>query len=169
MKRILALAAALSVTLAACGDDSGGPGGPGGPSGNSMVATVGGIGFDPPSFGVVGTYVAAQQVLNVTGTHTKDGVTTQVTINLLNVDGPGTYPINPNFAGQFGQITKTTGLGGTLSTWTTVLAPGTGTVEITALDNDGAAGTFTFTGQAAPGTAATGQLTATSGSFDVEF
>lgn len=167
MKHILAIAVALSVPLAACGDDGGS--GPTGPTGNTMVATVGGLAFEPPKLAVVGVYNQAQGVLNVTGSHTKDGVTTQVTINLLNVTGPGTYSVNPNFAGQFGQITKTTGLGGTLSTWTTVLSPGNGSVEVTSLDANGAAGTFQFTGQEAPGTAATGQLSATSGSFDVEF
>lgn len=168
MKRILALVVAVAFTLTACGDD-GGTGPDGGGSGNSMAATVGGQGFNPPKLAVVGTYNAGAGLFNVTGSHTTNGVTTQITINLMNIEGTGTYPLSPNFAGQFGQVTQVVGVGTALSSWTTVLAPGNGEVEITTFTDERAVGTFHFVGQAAPNTNATGQMNVTSGSFDVKF
>jgi len=169
MKRTLALAAAVAVTLSACGGDGGtGPDGGGG-SGNSMAATVGGQPFSPPKLTVVGTYNAGAGLFNVTGSHTTNGVTTQVSINLMNVNGPGTYTLSPNFAGQFGQVTQVQGIGSSLSSWSTVLAPGNGEVELTTFTSERAVGTFHFVGQAAPNTNASGQMNVTSGSFDVKF
>jgi hypothetical protein len=167
MKRTLALAAAMALTVAACGDD--GPTGPGGGGGNEMSATVGGVAFDPPSLAVQGTYTPAQGLVNIAGSHTSGGTTTLVTINVLNVNAAGTYQLNPNFAGSFGQVTTTNGQVNGTATWSTILSPGTGSITFSTLTADRAAGTFQFTGQASPGTAATGQKTVTSGTFDIEF
>jgi hypothetical protein len=159
MKRILT-AAALALAVVACGDD--GPTGPDGDSNNSMEASVGGVAFDPPALAVQGSF--ANGVFTVAGAQTTGGVTTMVSITILGLDGEGDYPLSPNFGGQFGQVNVTQG--GTLSTWTTVLSPGTGNVDITTFTDDRIAGTFQFTGQAAPGTAATGQKQVTSGQFN---
>lgn len=166
MKRTIALAATLAFTLAACGDDGGT--GPSGNTGSQMSATVGGQPFNPPSLAVQGTYTAAQGLLNFAGSHTSGGVTTMVTINILGVNGTGTYQLNPNFAGSFGQVSTTNGQVNGTAVWSTVLSPGTGSVTLTTLTADRAAGTFQFTGQATPGNASTGQKTVTSGTFDLK-
>jgi hypothetical protein len=152
--------AAAALILMACGSD--GPTGPDGNSNNSMEATVGGQPFDPPSLAVQGSF--SNNVFAISGAHTTGGVTTTVTLTILGLDSEGEYPINPNFAGQFGQVSTT--VGQTTSVWTTVLSPGTGEVDITTFNADRIAGTFQFTGQAAPGTAATGQKMVTSGQFN---
>lgn len=166
MKANLAMTLALAVAVTACGDDSTGPDGT---SDNRMSGTVGGQPFEPTAFSVQGVYSAGTGLLTVSGSQTTGGVTTMVSITLLGVDGPGDYTLSPSFAGQFGQISKTTGVGGTTSAWSTVLAPGTGSVELTTINADEATGFFQFTGQASPGTAATGQLSVTTGEFHVEF
>lgn len=163
MKRTLALAAALALTVAACGDD--GPTGPGGGDGDEMAATVGGVAFDPPGLSVQGNFAAAQDLFTLVGTHTSGGSTTVITLNVLGADEPGTYELNPNFAGTFGQVGVTTGQ--TIAVWSTILAPGNGSITFTTLTADRAAGTFQFTGQAS-NAGATGQKTVTSGTFDVD-
>lgn len=166
MKWTAASVALLTVTVAACGSDSTGPDGD---NSNSMSATVGGQPFSPPGLAVQATYTAGQGVLNFAGSHTTGGTTTMVLINLLGVNATGRYPLNPNFAGQFGQVTTSQGTVGSTATWSTALSPGTGEVNLTTLTATRAAGTFQFTGQAVPGSAATQQKTVTSGTFDVQF
>jgi hypothetical protein len=163
MHRRLALATLLAFSLAACGEDD--PTGPDGGGNNTFSASV-----DGQSMNVSGAAVTAARngnVLAIGATQTSGGTTTLVTITLTDVTGTGTFQLNPNFAGQFGQVTRSGG--GTNSSWTTVLAPGTGSVTITNYAADRITGTFQFTGQAAPGTAATGQLSVTSGNFDLRF
>jgi hypothetical protein len=167
MTRVIqrSLAVAASFALVACGSDSTGPDDQGGGS-SSMNATVGGTAFAPPALAIQGHFTDG--VLTFAGSATSGGTTTVVTINLLGVDGPGTYELNPNFAGQFGMVTRTQGVS-TVSTWTTTLSPGTGSLNLTTLTADRAAGSFQFTGQSAPGTQATGQMTVSSGTFDIRF
>lgn len=160
MKRTLALATALVLAAAACGDED-----PTGPDGNDgeMEATVGGAPFEAST--TTGTLV--EGTFNIAGTETSGSTTTVITINVVDAEEGGTFDLDPTVAGTFGQVTIT-GSGST-STWTTTLSPGEGSITFTTLSADRAAGTFQFTGQASSGTSATGQKTVTSGTFDIEF
>jgi hypothetical protein len=161
MQRRLAVIA--SFALLACGGDGGtGPTNNGGT--NSMQATVQGVAFAPTSQTVGASYAS--------GVFTLQGSTTSspyvvVQINVTNATGAGTYNLSPGFAGDFGQVSITDG--SNISTWTTVLSPGTGTITFSTLTATRAQGTFQFTGQEAPGTSATGQRSVTSGTFNVTF
>jgi len=126
-----------------------------------MRATVAGVAFEPPAATVGASY--ASNVLTLQGSTTSNPVTA-VSINVLNVTGPGTYQLNPNFAGTFGQVAITAGAAAQV--WTTALSPGNGSITVTTLSSTRVAGTFTFTAQFASG-GATGQKTVTSGSFDI--
>lgn len=160
MKRFLALSAA--VALIACGSDSTGPGGGGG---GTMTATIDGGNFAPRSDDVEVHFNGG--VLNISGTATSGNTTTTITLNVLNVVGAGTFPLNPNNAAQYGEIIQSQG--GAASGWTTTLSPGTGSVVLTSLSGSRIEGTFQFTGQFKPGTAATGQKSVTTGSFSVQY
>ena len=83
------------------------------------------------------------------------------------VTATGTYDLNPS-ALPNNLATLTLVEGTTASVWTTALSPATGSITLTTLTADRVAGTFQFTGQAGPGTPATGQKSVTSGSFDIE-
>lgn len=160
MKRTFALATALLFAVAACGDD--GPTGPGGNNGD-MEATVGGVAFEADAPVVV----LSQGVLSLSGTELSGGITTSISIIVIDPEQGATFELNPTFAGTFAQVGLTGGQAN--SVWTTILAPATGSIHFSTLNSDRAAGTFQFTAQAAPGTAATGQKAVTSGTFDVEF
>jgi hypothetical protein len=155
-------AAMMAVTLAACSDDGTGPDGN---TGNSMEATVAGeAAFDPQSPFIQGSYV--NNTFTLVASQTSGGKTISIQINVLNVTAAGVYQLNPNFTGQFGQVSVIQGT--SAPTWSTILSPGTGSINITTLTADRAAGTFQFTGQAVQSTPATGQKAVTSGTFDVE-
>lgn len=126
-----------------------------------MSATVAGTAFSPPSATVAAHYVG--QVLTLQGSTTANPVTA-ISMNVLNVTGPGTYQLNPNFVGTFAQVAITDGA--SAQVWTTALSPGNGTITVTTLSSTRVAGTFTFTAQFASG-GATGQKSVTSGSFDI--
>ena len=161
MKRTLALATALAFAVAACGDD--GPTGPGGGS-KSMSATIDGADVTFPSTGVTAVYT--NNVLQIGGTTVTNPVR-QVNISLNGITATGTYNLNPA-ALPNNLATVTIVSGGSASVWTTALSPATGSITLTTLSGDRVAGTFQFTGQAGPGTPATGQKSVTSGSFDIE-
>lgn len=55
------------------------------------------------------------------------------------------------------------------ATWTTANSAGTGTLTLSRLDLQGAAGTFSFSAPAAPGTGAAGTKVVTNGAFNVTF
>lgn len=165
--RTIALAATLSIAIAACGDDKGtGPTG----GGNSMSATLNGAGFQAPSLTVQANYLTQQQLVTVMGVQTSAGVTTTVTFNIIGVDGPGTYQISPNFAGTFGQVSRIQGVDvNSQQSWQTDIPGGSGTVQFSKLDDDGAEGTFSFTANPVPSSAATGQMQVQGGKFKVTF
>lgn len=154
-----AFALAASITFVACGSDATGPVN-GGPDG-TMSATVAGEFFSPPPATVAASYV--NQVLTLQGSTTSNPVTA-ISINVLNVTGPGTYQLNPNFAATFAQVAITSGA--SAQVWSTVLSPGNGSITVTTLNSERVAGTFTFTAQFASG-GATGQKSVTSGTFDI--
>lgn len=148
--RWLALASALLVTTAACGDDDTGPSGDA-----SFTATVDGANFTG-SLAIQASHNS--NVLAVAGT----GNGTQIMITIPNVTTTGQFNVgagNPGIA----QVVVGT------SVWSSTLVGGTGTVNVTTLNDDGAAGTFTFTGMATPGSPATGQKVVTNGTFNVKF
>lgn len=155
-------AAALMFAVAACSEDGTGPNG----DGNSLDATVAGeAGFNPPEASVAGTYV--NNNLTIQGSHTSGGKTVTIQINLAGITTEDEYLLNQNVAGRFGQVSVLEN--SALSLWTTAVAPGSGSVDITTLTSTRAAGTFEFTAQASPGTPATNTKAVTSGSFDIEF
>jgi hypothetical protein len=160
MKRILT-AAGLALAIVSCGEE--GPTGPGG-NDNEMSATVGGTPFE--AFAPDGNF--AQGVVAIMGTQTSGAITTAITINVVDPEQGAAIPLNPNFAGSFGMVTVTDG-SLSPSSWTTTLSPGTGSITFSTLNSERAIGTFQFTGQAAPGTSATGQKMVTSGTFDIKF
>lgn len=165
-RRLLALALLASTTtlLTACGGDDGGTGStPGGSK--SMEASVAGVQWTANPLAIAAA--RSGTVLTITGSDVKPGTSTQISINLPNVSGPGTFPLNPNVVGQLALLTITTGT--TPSVWTTALSPGTGSISITTLTTERVAGTFSFTAQASPGTPATSQRAVSSGTFNIAF
>lgn len=151
----------VAAGLIACGSDSTGPEKTG--QGGTLSATISGVAFSPPTRTVGANY--ANQILSIQGS-TSSSPVTALTINVLNVTGPGVYQLNPNFAGTFGQVTITNGANAQL--WSTALSPGNGSITVTALTSTRVAGSFNFTAQSVSGGAA-GQKSVTSGSFDISF
>jgi hypothetical protein len=107
----------------------------------------------------------ASNVVTLQGSTTSSPITA-ISISVTNVTGPGTFQLTPNFAGTFGQVVVTSG--STAQAWSTVVAPGTGSITFTTLSSTRAVGTFSFTAQAGSG-GATGQKAVTNGTFDVTF
>jgi hypothetical protein len=155
-------AAALVLTAGACGGDGTGPG----DGDNSLEASIAGEpGFDPQPAFIGGSYI--NNNLSIQASHTVGGKTVTIQINLPGITSEGPVLLNQNVAGQFAQVSVLQN--NQLSLWTTNVAPGNGTVDVDVLTATRAAGTFTFTGQAAPGNPATGTKAVTFGSFDIEF
>lgn len=147
------------VALAACGGDSGGPSN----SNGSMSATIGGTSWTA-SLTVQGSYNS--NVLSFAGNGGSGANTYQINITLLNVTAPGTYNFN---AGSIGNIALVTQPGPPVATWNASGLAGSGSVTITSISSSRAQGTFSFTGAASGGTAATGTKAVTNGQFDVRF
>lgn len=164
-RHLLALALLVGTTtvLTACGSDDGTGPTPGGSK--SMEASVAGAQWTANPLAI--TAARNGTILSIAGSDIKAGTTTQININLPNVTGPGTFQLNPNFAGQLALLTVTTGT--TPAVWTTALSPGTGSISITTLNAERVTGTFSFTAQASAGTAATGQRAVSSGTFNIAF
>jgi len=163
MQRMTALCTLLA--LAACGGNT--PTGSGGATESSMAATADGMDFRPASGAITAT--RAGNALLFTGTQTSGNTTISVTISLPSVTLPGTLTLNPNQPSQFGKLIISMGSAATTGAWSTVLSPGSGTVTLTTVAAQRVAGTFQFTGQFDASTAATGQKSVTSGSFDLRF
>jgi hypothetical protein len=148
------LAAAATLLLAACGDDSGTNSG----NTSTMSATVAGTAWSG-SLAVQGQYGA--NLLSITGTNG----TYQIALNVPGVASTGTFNFGPGNLTVAQLVQVTTGT----PTWTSSLVGGTGSITVTTLTASRAAGTFSFTGAASPGTSATGTRAVTNGSFDVRF
>ena len=147
-------ALALAVLLvAACGDS-------GTNSGNesTMTATVAGSAWSG-TLAVQGTHNG--NVLAISGTNG----TYQLSLTIPGVAATGTFNFGPGTLGIAQLVQVTTGT----PAWTTSLVGGTGSITVTTLTATRAAGSFSFTGAASPGTSATGTRAVTSGSFDVTF
>lgn len=154
---------ASAVLLAACGGDGGT--GPSGGGTKSMQASIAGVQWTANAQATTAAY--ANNVLAIAGSDIKAGTTTQININIPGVTTTGTFELGPNFTGRLALLTVTTGT--SAAVWTTALSPATGSISVTTLTASRVAGTFTFTGQASPGTPATGQRAVTSGTFDISY
>jgi len=141
----------LTLGLAACGDEDTGPG-----EGGSLTASIDGEAFTA-SLSVQATY--GNDLLVIGGVN---GSQQQIMLSLPGITSTGTVNLG---AGNLGVAQVILGT----QAWTTSLVGGTGSVTVTSLDANGAKGTFTFTGIAAPNTGATGTKAVTNGSFDVKF
>lgn len=151
--RRLAGAVALTLVVAGCGGDSGGPSG----SDGTMSATIDGQPWNA-SLAVSATY--SSNVLGIGGT---DGNSRQINITIPNVTTTGT--INLGLGSQAVAVVVTS----PTEAWASSLVGGSGSVVITELTSTGAKGTFTFTGIRATGTGGTTSKTVTNGQFDVTF
>ena len=173
----IGMSVALIALFAACGggdatSPSAGnqnPGGnnPGGSTGtNQMTASING-----QSFSVSGVAVFAGQLDANGGSYLISGVETSgsaraITFSLSGIAGPGTYLLGVDGVSVTGGIGSVT-VSGT-NVWNTGLTGGSGSLTITSLTTTRIVGTFTFTANAAGGTA-TGSQSITNGSFDVGF
>jgi hypothetical protein len=152
---------ALLVTLAVgCGSD--GPGRPSGPSGpdgddlpnGSFSALIDGADFDAEAAGVV----ASSSVVSVAAANESGQALSFAWMNT----GTGTYAVEP------GGVTLVTYVSSSKA-WSASSSQGSGSLEITALTANRAAGTFSFVLQADAASGATGTRTITEGHFDLTF
>lgn len=143
--------------IAACGGDDPSPSGPGSTVG-PMSAAINGTGWTATTASAV---AAGSGGLMITGTRlTTPNYTLSFTLS--NIGGVGVYALGVGvnmFGGRV--IASSPTLGG----WSTPLSGAAGEINITALTAARVAGTFAFV--ATPQAGATGNLTVTSGSFDV--
>ena len=152
-----AVALASIIALGACG------GGGTGPDGNG-----GGVGFSARIDGAVWSANAAvTAVNNLPGRYfimAAGNLNYTLTFELLNIPGPGTYPLGvyDSMHGGYGSLTQP----GSSSSWTSPFNGNAGQFVITELTATRMVGTFAFVADADVG-AATGTRTVTEGTFDV--
>jgi len=158
-----ALTLVLAAAVAACGSSTD-PGPSGG--GDTMTASIDGASFDAVT---VQVRQGAPDTISFVGTTaTTSSPVTQVSIALTDVTGPGTFTVDASaFPTNLALVTVTSA--GVPSQWSTTQAAGPGSVTITSLTGNRATGTFQFVAEADPGTAATGQVSVTSGTFSISF
>lgn len=164
----LALAAALCA-LAGCAGASDGATGPNPPTPAGakglLVATIEGVAQTADSATV--TAVATPAIaggIKISGTFQPGASGHLMTLNLYNIDKPGTYPlgVNPTIYGGYVTYSRVGG-----ATWHTPLSGESGEVVITAISATRIAGTFHFFATPFPLTPATGTRLVTLGRFDV--
>lgn len=157
-------AAVLILILTACGGSSGTgpsvPPPPPPPGGGAVSATVNGQAFGTVSFAqavhaLSGGYLVSAQ--SVAGVNAK-----AITISLMNITGPGTYPLGTGAGVEGGFATYVENGAG----WGTDLSGEAGTITLTTLSDSRMAGTFSYTATEHTG-GATGVRTLTNGSFDL--
>jgi hypothetical protein len=131
-----------------------------------MTATIDGASFEAVFINVG---AGAPSTINVVGTSDASASTvTQVSIYVDGVTGPGTFPLDSGaLPDGIALVTVTTA--STPSQWSTTTSAGPGSVTITSLSASHATGTFQFVAEPDAGTAATGQISVTSGAFDISF
>jgi hypothetical protein len=161
MRKSIAVFAVLA-TVACGGDDPTGPG-VGGGGASTMSASIDGQSWTPISSQISGTFVSG--VFGLAGTDTGQP-NRQINITVNNLTGPSTHDLGPANANGFAVVTFSGN--GTTSVWTTTLPPATGSVTFTSVSASEISGTFTYTAQSSPGTAATGQVSVTSGKFSLK-
>jgi hypothetical protein len=165
MHRVRSIAPFLGLLLITACSGGDGPTGPNPPppGGNaSFTASVDGQGWTSAAAltnvtaAQSGTYIISGSVL--TGASTR-----AITLNLMNIPGPGTYPLGTGAGVSGGSAIYAESAGG----WGTPLSGEAGTINITTLTATRIAGTFSFTAAASAG-GATGTRTVTNGTFDLE-
>src|SRR5690606_1392769 len=96
------------------------------------------------------------------GSYVNGGVSQAISITLMNVPGPGTYPLGTGGGVAGGIAIYADNSGG----WATPLNGRAGTITLTTLSDSRATGTLSFTAEANAG-GATGSRTITNGRFDI--
>lgn len=143
-----------------------GPGGrdaaQGAPGNGTMTAVVDGMDWE-----AVPDRIRARTDEDIPGGYeiqgTSPGATSQISLWLYYVDGPGTYPFGVT-ASVVGASASYAELG---AIWQAPGSGDAGTLTITQLDEDRIAGTFEFDVVPVPGSSATGMHAITEGSFDL--
>jgi len=149
------LALALS---AACGGGSTGP--TGGGSG-TLSATINGAAWSAQSQLIQAPTPQKQGHYPLYGARLVGQTTNGMQLNLIGIQGPGTYPLGTSGGVSGGTIAINEGS----AIWMTPLSGAAGTVTFSTLTSTRAAGTFQFVAEAAGG-GATGVRTVTNGQFD---
>lgn len=154
---------ALTVVLSSCSkdDDNAAPA-PATPSGSYITAKVDGADFSSIIFGVstatanrIGT--GQDLLITVLG---GDLASNSISINLLGISAPGTYPLNPSLDGTtIGYVSSSAA-----TSWDTGNCDASGTLTITTLDNTKIEGTFSYVGKDGENCTAAGK-NITNGSF----
>lgn len=114
-------------------------------SGSYITAKVDGADFSSVIFGVstatanrIGT--GEDTMIIVLG---GDLATNSISINLMGISAPGTYPLNPSLDGTaIGYVSSNAA-----ASWDTGNCDASGTLTVTALDNTKIEGTFSFVGK----------------------
>lgn len=158
----LAMRASLVLLLVACGGGS--PTGPSGPpslpGGGSATATVDGQALG--GFTLANATHAFSGGYTISLTQTQGTVGRSITLSLMNIPGPGTYPLGTGAGVSGGTgIYVDAGAG-----WTTPLSGEAGTITLTTLTDTRIVGSFAFTADQVTG-GATGSRAITGGSFDL--
>ncbi|MBL0939602.1 MAG: hypothetical protein IBJ03_11945 [Gemmatimonadaceae bacterium] len=151
MKRLALVALVL---VMACGSDKDSPTGPNGSG--SVTAMIDGAAFSAD------LAVQATRSGNLLSFGAVTSTSRQINFALPNVTGTGTVQLG---GGAPATVTYTEGTRG----WVTSLVGGSGSVNITTLTANRAAGTFSFTAIPSASTGATGNKVVTNGTFDVKF
>ncbi|MFN0100046.1 MAG: hypothetical protein ACKVS7_15350 [Gemmatimonadaceae bacterium] len=159
-QRPLRFVASLALLLAAgCGGD--GPSGPGGdPSATGFSARVDGATYTPSLSAVASHFLAG--AYSITAVRSSGANTSAMTISLINIPGPGTYPLGTGAGVAGGTATYVQNTAG----WGTPLSGEAGTITITTLTDTRMVGTFSFTAEGVTG-GATGTKAISNGTFDI--
>jgi Family of unknown function (DUF6252) len=164
-RRVALATLVLGVGLG-CGGGAGGPGGPGGGDAGSGGGGSGNITANVDGQAWQSTVTSEQAQVGPLGAITIQGTyanTTTITLNLYNIDQPGTYPLGVGAAvvGGLGVVSTVSG-----QSWATPSSGAAGSVTLTTLTSTRIAGTFTFEATPLAGGAA-GNKAVTNGNFDL--
>ena len=160
----------FSMLALSCSSDDNGGGGGNVPNGTYIKGTVDGTQYVTYNIQGVSAGIATSfgsgsgRIINVTGSNDMDGATS-FSINLIGINAPGEYPINPDTDSTIAFVTNASGTG--VSYDTSNCAGATGTINITTLNDTKIEGTFAFTGKEDENCA--NSKTVTNGSFRGEF
>lgn len=156
----LPVAALVAVTiLAACGGGSTGP--TGGGSG-LLSATINGVAWSSQAQLIQAPTPQKQGHYPLYGARLVGNSSNGIQLNLIGIQGPGTYPLGTSGGVSGGTISLNEGS----AVWMTPLSGAAGTVTIATLTSTRVAGTFQFVANPIA-SGATGTRTVTNGQFDI--